>query len=358
MKKSTLFLLFLLFYTQLLVAKTEDSKLIQDAKLGDEKALNIVLDKLFFRVENFKITNPKQALDIFYIAKKANPKLKLYDEKEKLEVLKLASESKNFDAEEFMKKYNLKIKNNRLYEIWELAEEAAKSGRFGKAKPKLVFDLVVRGGEVPAELELAVRQTYKNWQNGIAKFNICDYITSGMGQGYCARRYEKKDKIKREKKLSLIKIKLDKKTQELLDKAYKTVVEFIDEKSFGEEGHGGSGRVAWTIESQVKQKNDYINLIKKVQKGFIPKLKHKLSFYDEELNIVYKKVMKKLKKGDIEYTMSYPITKENVRKIQRIWLRYRDNNVKLFTTLNPKSKKEDWEAYFTKKRTKQLKDLL
>jgi hypothetical protein len=330
----------------------------QAARKGHEEALAYALDELLFRANSLELANPKKALDVYYEAKKSNPNLKLYDEKNKVETLKLAAKSSDFDVKEFIKKYNIKDTNSSMYFIWELAQEASKNGRFGEANPKLVFDLVVRGGNVPAEYEEAVKATYENWQNGIANFDLCEFITSGMGMGYCANRAEEEQKIKREDEIKKFKNTLTKPNQILLDDALKYTNEFIEKKAILEEGHGGSGRASFLIESESKQKSEYLELLKKIEKGFIPKLEYSFEHYDKELNITYKKVMKKLKKSGIEYTMSDPITFDNIKTVQRIWLKYRDANSKLFLALNPSSKKENWDSYLSKQRTNQLKLIL
>lgn len=184
---------FALAYKYVLTKKQTIYHFTQAAIKGHEKALAYALDYLLFRANSLELADPKKALEIYKEAKKNNPNLKLYDEKDKLKTLKLAAKSNNFDAKAFIKKYKIKDTNSSPYYIWELAQEASKNGRFGKANPKLVFDLVVRGGNVPAEYEAAVKDTYNNWQNGIAKFDLCKFITSGMGMGYCSYRTEKNE---------------------------------------------------------------------------------------------------------------------------------------------------------------------
>ena len=179
-----------------------------------------------------------------------------------------------------------------------------------------------------------------------------------MGMGYCAKKEEEKQQIKRAKEIKQFRNTLAKENQTLLDDALKYTNKFIEKKAILEEGHGGSGRASFLINSEIKQKNEYLKLLKKVQKDFTPKLKYSLKYYDKKLNETYKKVLKKLKKSSIEYTMSYPITFDNIRTVQRIWIKYRDANTKLFLAINPSSKKENWEAYLTKQRTNQLKLIL
>ncbi|MBP6911766.1 MAG: sel1 repeat family protein [Candidatus Pacebacteria bacterium] len=162
---------------------------IEAAKKGHEEALGYALDDLFFRAASLSKANPSLAIEIYQQAKKANPSLQIYDEDTKLKTIQMCVEPGSFDVEAFIKKYNIIIKENDFYGVWSLAEEASIGGIFGKPDPKLVFNLVCRGGFVPAELEYAVEDTYRNWKNGIEKkFNICDFVTSGIGAGFCASR--------------------------------------------------------------------------------------------------------------------------------------------------------------------------
>jgi hypothetical protein len=160
------------------------------AKKGHPKALAGALDALLFRANSLNLADPKRALNLYYIAKKANPKLTLYDEKIILKVMKMCSEPKEFDAAKFIEKYDLpdNIDRNPYY-VWEFAEEASRGGRFGEPDPELVFNLVMRGGWAPAEFVSAVMATYENWKNRVVeKFDICDHVTSHSGSIYCTSR--------------------------------------------------------------------------------------------------------------------------------------------------------------------------
>jgi hypothetical protein len=177
-----------------------------------------------------------------------------------------------------------------MYHVWVIAEEASRGGRFGKPDPKLILQLVSRGGWAPAELEYAVEDVYKNWKSGTVKeFNICDFITSGGGMAFCASRSDDQDEKDRNKRLSDIRQKLNAKSHKLLDVAYASAVKFIDSKASNEEGHGGSGRGAWVIGSQMEQKNAYLDLVEKVRSGYKPSPKSLFVEADRKLNETYKK---------------------------------------------------------------------
>ncbi|RXK00501.1 hypothetical protein CRU98_04910 [Arcobacter sp. CECT 8986] len=332
----------------------------QAAIRGHEDALKHYLDDVLFRVNNLTLAKPVKAREIYKKAKMSNPNIHLYDEKEIIKILNITAKSNDFDVNKFIKRYNIDTTNSQYtpYFVWKLAQEAATNGRFGKPNAKLVFDLVVRGGQVPAEYFEAVKATYKNLQNNKVDFNLCDFITSGMGMSYCSKQKELKNQIKIKNSIKNIKKKINSDNLSLFETAYNNTFDFIDDKAFLEEGHGGSGRNMWLSNSKINQKNNYIRLIYQVMNGYRYGSIVKLSTLDNKLNETYKKVIKRLEKETITNTMSYPITKEGIKKVEIKWIKYRDNNSKLFTILNPNSSLNDWQKYFTNQRIKQLQQIL
>jgi len=330
------------------------------AKKGHGKALGYALEKLLFRANSLKIADPQGALSLYYKAKKANPDLDLYDEENKLKTMKKCAEIKGFDVDTFMKKYGVNDEDDEFpfYDVWELAEEASRDGRFGEPDPELVFNLVIRGSWVPAELEYAVEETYKNWKNGeVKEFNICDYVTSGAGMGYCMSRADSEDKKDREAQLVDLEEKLNKNASPLLREAYASAVKFIEKKAVCEEGHDGTGRAAWMISSEMKQKNAYLKLIADVQGGFKPTPANSFDKADELLNKTYKETIKGLEAKKDDTLFPLPSVDE-LREIQRLWIPYRDASVKLFAILNPSVDEAMWKSWLTEIREKQLKDIL
>ncbi|MDD5736704.1 MAG: lysozyme inhibitor LprI family protein [Candidatus Omnitrophica bacterium] len=327
------------------------------AKRGHDEALDYALDALLFRANSLERANPQKALEIYKQAKKANPKIRLYDEDVKLKTIQMSVEPGPFDWKAFCKKYNVTPHDDEaMYHVWVIAEEASRGGRFGKPDPKLILQLVSRGGWAPAELEYAVVAVHKNWKSGTTKeFNICDYITSGGGMAFCASRADDQDGKDRNKRLSDIRQKLNANSRKLLDAAYSSAIKFIETKAFNEEGHGGSGRGAWVIGSQMEQKNAYLDLIEKVRSGYKPSPKSSFVEADRKLNETYKKVMAKLKKKADDYNMPRV---DDVRAVQRLWIPYRDANVKLFMAINPAIGEDVWKSWVTEIREKQLKKIL
>lgn len=347
---------FALAYKFILPKKESIYHYAEAAKKGNADALDYALEELLFRADSLKAADPQRALALYYQVKKINPNLELYDEEAKLQTLKMCAEPKGFDSDKFMKKYEVKDEDDNFpfYDVWELAEEASVGGRFGKPNPELVLNLVCRGSWVPAELESAVPWAYDNWKKGkIKKFNICSYVTSGAGMGYCASQDEENDKVQRKQKLNKIRNKLGKDSQLLLKESYAAASSFIHQKVISEEAHQGTSASATEISSETYQLNEYLDLTEKIIGGYKPTPKNNFDKADEALNITYKKLLNYLKNKP-----DYVPTPEGVKSAQIQWVPYRDASAKLFSSINPSTNEEFWKNWLTELREAQLQDIL
>lgn len=351
---------FALYYQFILPPEESRYHLFEAAKTGHVEAVKHTLDALFFRATNLIDANPELAISIYKEAKKHNPSLTFFEEEAEIAALSECIEAGPFDVKGFIKKYN--VSNNPddygSYTVWEMAEEASRGGRFGPPNPKLVFQLVCRGGGVPAEVMYAVHDTYKNWkENKVVPFNLCDYITSGIGMGYCANRME--DAVDKE-----IKVQLDSiaehwhpEQKALLQQAYSSAVLFISNKAEYEEGHGGTGRRAWLTESVIAQKIAFVDLITATIAGVDTVKKIKFQDPDRTLNQVYKQVLNHIR-SNRHVQDSYFVSEDNMRIVQRSWIPYRDNTAKLLSQLLPKVTAQTWKDWLTQVRIEQLRGML
>ncbi|WP_020591274.1 lysozyme inhibitor LprI family protein [Kiloniella laminariae] len=333
--------------------------LSEAAKLGHSEALSYVLDALVFRADSLRWANPQAALELFYQAQQVNPALELYDGEAKLRVLQMAAEPRGFDPEAFITRYKLDeaALEDDFYGIWQLAEEASRGGRFGKPDPELVLNLVIRGGSVPAETSAAISDAYANWKAGQAEpFNICDYVTSGSGMGFCAARSKQQDSQTRDNQLIQFKATLAPELHPLLEQAYADASSFIEAKAADEEGHGGTGRAAWILNSEMEQKNAWITMVKQVQsRKLIPSSPHDLATADRALNNSYKDATAFLARPDQPDYLPSP---DELRAVQRLWLPYRDSTTRLLQALNPALDQQSLLGWMSNSRTAQLKLLL
>jgi hypothetical protein len=332
------------------------------AKLGHGEALESALDGLLFRADSLAQADPQRALDVYEQAKKKNPSMALADEESKLEVMRKCAEAGPFDAGEFIRRYHLEEFTDLergYYQVWELAEEASRGGRFGAPDPHLVFQLIARGGRVPAELELAVNEYYGLWKNGVVReFDLCRYVTSGFGQGFCSDRRLARAEEEHPAEMDSIIGSVDEKTKTLVEPAFRAAEEFITEKAWNEEGHGGTGARAWVQESIIEQEDEFLNTVKKIRDGFVPSGVRALVHSDNDLNGTYRAVLKKVEEHPIEGVNVLRVDTDSVRGVQRLWIPYRDRSAALYARLSPATTEDFWKSWLTDARIGQLKKIL
>jgi hypothetical protein len=349
---------FALAYKYVLPKKQQIEHYAAAAQKGHAEALKNALDELLFRANNLTLADPQRAFDLYHQAKKANSDLELFDVETKIEVMKMSIVSEDFNAQHFIKKYDVKFKEEGQdpYQIWKLAEEASRGGRFGEPDPYLVLALVVRGGFAPAELEMAVKDVYKDYKKGLVQpFNICNYVTSGYGMSFCASRGAEEVEGHRQFQMRKLKKEMNAKASRLLPQAYQAADAFIDAKAGQEEQHGGSGRGAWIINSKVKQKDTFVSLVDSVKKGFMPSPDHNFQQTDRQLNQTYKRTLQVLAKEDQPF--QYFTKPKDLRAVQRLWIPYRDTSSKLFYSINPQVDLLVWKAWLTERRIGQLREI-
>jgi hypothetical protein len=335
---------------------------IAAAKKGHAEALQRTLDSLFFRAYSLRLADPQKALEIYNEAQQANPDLSLRSlEEDGVKTMKMCVEPQGFDAEHFIRQYDIEDEgeNNAIYQIWELAEEASRGMRFGNPDPELVLNLICRGGCVPAELELAVKDVYANWRNGVVKeFKICHYALSGAGQTYCSMRKNEVEEEARELELQDLLGKLGSDAVPLLKNAYESAVKFIDEKAGIEEGPGGTGAAAQVLDSEIRQKKEYLKFIEDIQAGFLPNPQFSLAKDDKELNALYKKVLEAAAKKQLFMQSYLQVKPDDLRAVQRLWISYRDASIALFAHICPKVDRDIWKRWLTEQRVKNFRELL
>ena len=334
------------------------------AKLGHPKALDYSLEYLFFRGNDLVTTDPKKALEIYNIAKSRNPQIKLYDEENSLKLLKLASKVPPLDGVKLIKEYKLDKDegfNDDSYYIWKLAEMASKGEKFRNPSPLLVLQLIIKGGQVPTELESAVTQYYDIWKSGqgLVEFDMFEHIDYNniFGRELYAETVIEKNNEKIKMKLDKILTENRSIHKDLLFNTFNTTSEFLEAKVWNEEDHDGSGYVLWAKNSLIDQKNKYLRLVQEISSGFIPECEGSFDENDVKLNKMYKEIRDTLRRSPI-HGMRMAITEDGFRDVQRSWIPYRDKNVKLLCKLSKQKNTNFWKNYFTIERLRQYDSLI
>lgn len=147
---------------------------------GHEKGLKQYLDEVFFRAETIEKADPDGALKVYMEAKKANPKLKIFDERNAIDTLNKCVEAGTPNLSDFVAKYGANVQDSG----WKWANVVSKES----TDSKLTLQLICRGGVVPAELQWAVRDYYKIWSSGLHSiFDGCSYAQAKYTMAVCSR---------------------------------------------------------------------------------------------------------------------------------------------------------------------------
>jgi len=350
---------FALAYKFVLPRKLRISHYAAAAKQGHSEALQFALDELFFQAGDLRIGSPERALDIYRSALSVNPKIRV--PYRNIDAIRKCIDPGTFDGPLFLKKHGLSQEHDNhqgIYYIWLLAEEAARGGRFGKPNSTLALHLACRGGEVPAETALAVKALHTNWREGKSpSFNMCDYVTSGMGMNYCSSRAKAAENKKLDQKLSPLIDKIGPTAEGALRSAYGAATRFFEEKAANEEGHGGTGYLTWQIDSVSNQQNQFLALVERVSGGFAPEVAVDFSTSDRQLNSAYKVLLQQLNANPIS-GFNYAINADGVRAVQRLWIPYRDAFGRLLADISPTVSEKTWLTWLTEVRTEQLRRVI
>lgn len=338
--------------------------LVESAKLGHSKALKGLFDQLFLRRNSIapSLVELSSLLDIYRHALKENPSVEFYGRLNAVAALEMCVEAPDFDIRQLNQTVvSQVIQSESLYSVWQLAEslDNSKLNDDDYDLSLIRFQLVCRGGDVPSELESAVEDIYPRWKNGrFEDFNLCNYVTSGMGGGFCASREADSKNSEIQNQYDQFLKGMAPEVIELFHNAINGYRDYLELKVYNEEGHGGTGRAAWAIDSKTEQIEEYFQTIVKIRDGFIPTDSVQESNIDDELSNVYEAVLEKLGQKPIGDLMMYEITADGVSETQQQWISSRESSQKLFEKLNESVPPGYWYVWITEARVKELNTIL
>lgn len=323
---------FELFYRYINTPEASYKYLRNAAVNGHEKAMDYFLDRTVFRAETFKRANPKEALNVY---KKYLKKTGLENNKhaiDTLDFLAKCAELPALDSKKFCKKYDLfyndeDIEKNPYY-IWQLAEEASReNSRFEESNPQLILQLIICGGIVPAEFTDAVKDFYGYYKkNEVHEFIIDNYVTSGYGLNFCAIREENKNNEYLKKRVNSFQEKIKNENQEKFHKAVTSYFNFVDQKIWTEEGHDGSGYIAWAIESSNKQKEEFLDIIEQMQNAISCNSTEDINDLVSKYTEIKEKMDALIGDGQIEGP-KFTITLADIKKTEFLWQSYKNSMI-------------------------------
>lgn len=229
------------------------------------------------------------------------------------------------------------------------------NGVGAKRNLDLALKLACEVGGAPAEVEGRVMHLAnlkaKNWQG--RDFSLCDDVTSGYMQGFCADHHDKFAEAKRNEKLGDLQEKWTKADMKEFAVLSKIADNYFDIRSDQEVDQTGSGRAAFTIEELAAQKDFFLNTLEKLERRTMPQYSaRQLEDADVKLNAVYRQIQKKT---DLEWGS---VTKEGIKTTQRAWLKYRDAWLKFCSKKYPGVSAASINTHLTLQRVKELEEFV
>ncbi len=350
---------FMLSYSYSLPLAEDIAHLSQAARAGHPKAFYYLTDRLLTRGGTENSADPVRLGEVLKQYQSHHPDFN-FDYQTTLDACIYAGKP-DFNR---LNALSAPLEEGYSYRLWQQAENLSKL-QDGNNYDRQVLQLICYGAEVPAELDIAVKDRLKldHGAKQTTEFDLCNAITSGMGMGFCAsreeQRLEQQRLAKQEGINQSIKQRLGQAPLKLLEPANRAFELWLQAKTSREEGHGGSGRSAFIIGSQSEQRQNYLARLEMLSKGEqVVSTFPDFAGADKELNRVYRALMKKLRPADDPELYMFEVTKEDLRAVQRLWLKYRDSNARLFAALQESTTEQEWQALLTQERSEQLKTLL
>ena len=293
---------------------------------GHIEGMKNYLDRFLYRGNSLVYVNPKETLKIY---KQYLKNTKAEEDTQLTEFLSKCAEVPELNAKKFCKKYGIDINDEKFneepYYIWQLAEEASRDdGRFGELNPELVLQLILRGGNVPAEFQSAVNDFYDFYKNNqVREFKIDDYVTSGFGINFCSRRNEDKMNQQIQDRIIQLADKFKKENQEKFLTAMNSYSEFVEEKIWSEEGNDGSGFVTWALNSKFEQNDNLLNLLEQANINSFDSSEKNIKELTSELDNLLKN-RNELLEIDAIHGIHFTVTFEDEQKIDSLWNVYKN----------------------------------
>jgi len=222
------------------------------------------------------------------------------------------------------------------------------SRSFGLA---LKFACEVEGApaENSARIEHLLQLQNENWAG--ANFNLCDDVTSGLMQGWCAKLQEDLDQVRRAKKLEGLTQNWKPEERQAYLELQSAANAFFDSSSSKEVDLSGTGRAAFEIEAEAALKDGFLRALERFERGQLPKYKATdLAKADAQLNALYKRIQS-APNQPIEFTT---VTPDGIKSAQKAWLRYREAWVEFGKLKYPAVLPEGWRVWLTRERVKML----
>jgi len=182
-------------------------------------------------------------------------------------------------------------------------------------------------------------------------FDLCDDITSGYMEGFCAGVHSEIEDIKRQAAIDSVTKSWSEKEKTAYATLRKAASGFFTERVMSEVDMSGTARAAEEIGEEQSLEEDFKNKIIAANKcAFDPYTTQQWEAADQKLNSVYGEVMKT---KDPHWGT---VTKQGIRSTQRDWIGYRDVWVTFAAVKCPQISATALKTLLTDERTEQLEE--
>jgi hypothetical protein len=222
------------------------------------------------------------------------------------------------------------------------------------------FDLAIRlacekdlapGGGQENRIEHLARLREENWQGH--DFSICDDITSGYWQGNCAWLDERIAGARRESKLKRLTVGWHGSDQKALAALRADFERFLESRVEHEVDASGTARAMFAHQEEGALREGFLAMLNSLEYNRIPHFDAmQWAHANRDLNSVYRQIQ-----SDSEFSYG-TVTREGIKKTQRLWLRYRDAWVAFGSHRYPQITPDTWKTWLTRERTRMIKDYL
>lgn len=226
-----------------------------------------------------------------------------------------------------------------------------------KQNPDLATKLACRfEWTAPAEMDFRISHLQKlKTKAETQKFDICDDVTSGLMQGYCATIDYDISKARLDARMELLTANWSSEQKEAFAKLRKSADNYFDIRSSNEIDLAGTARVELALDEQGGLEKSFEQALERFEKGKFPAYSaDDLKKNNTQLNAIYKQIMKAKIASDSWTT----ITKKGIRQTEQAWISYRNAWVEFGAIRYPQASADSWKAWLTKERAEQLKELL
>lgn len=191
--------------------------------------------------------------------------------------------------------------------------------------------------------------------SSVAAFSPCDDITSGFTQGICASHASRLATARRTQQIDALAARLPAGTASRFAALRNSQATWATERGANEVDLSGSARVAFEIEEEELQNDDFLAMLRRLEKSPPPRLGTvQLQAAQTRMDTILGRVLAAPADPDTMGT----ITPDGIRKAQAAWLAYRDAWGVFAAAAYPAWGADGARAWVTMKRADMLSHLL